>query len=194
MGNRARVAEASSRLGHAIGLASGKRQAKHDPMGTIEKKGTQRMSMKIGIRAWIDFAFRKIFGKAGNEMCLIGLLNSVLQQCSPNPSFYVGRCTKSIPKTALARTRGKDHKLHLSPRIQFVEPRVAGVRCPFCHQLSKRRARGSNPQPLTGHFISNEAASHSPTLQTNVVQEHILAVPLGKPIRPLFLGFYPHEL
>ena len=34
----------------------------------------------------------------------------------------------------------------------------------------KRRARGSNPQPLTGHFISNEAASHSPTLQINVVE------------------------
>ncbi len=29
----------------------------------------------------------------------------------------------------------------------------------------KRRARDSNPQPLTGHFISNEAASHSLTLR-----------------------------
>ena len=28
----------------------------------------------------------------------------------------------------------------------------------------RRRARDSNPQPLTGHFISNEAASHSLTL------------------------------
>ncbi len=37
------------------------------------------MSMKIGIRAWIDFAFRKIFGKPGNEICLISLLNAVLQ-------------------------------------------------------------------------------------------------------------------
>jgi len=36
------------------------------------------MSMKIGIRAWIDFAFRKIFGKPGNEICLISLLNAVL--------------------------------------------------------------------------------------------------------------------
>ncbi len=35
------------------------------------------MSMKIGIRAWIDFAFRKIFGKPGNEICLIRLLNAV---------------------------------------------------------------------------------------------------------------------
>ena len=34
--------------------------------------------MKIGIRAWIDFAFRKIFGKPGNEICLISLLNAVL--------------------------------------------------------------------------------------------------------------------
>jgi len=36
------------------------------------------MSMKIGIRAWIDFAFRKIFGKPGNEICLISLLNAIL--------------------------------------------------------------------------------------------------------------------
>ena len=41
------------------------------------------MSMKIGIRAWIDFAFRKIFGKPGNEICLISLLNAVLQLRSP---------------------------------------------------------------------------------------------------------------
>jgi len=39
--------------------------------------------MKIGIRAWIDLAFRKIFGKPGNEMCLISLLNSVLQLPRP---------------------------------------------------------------------------------------------------------------
>ena len=41
------------------------------------------MSMKIGIRAWIDFAFRKIFGKPGNEICLISLLNAVLQLPHP---------------------------------------------------------------------------------------------------------------
>lgn len=39
--------------------------------------------MKIGIRAWIDFAFRKIFGKVGNEICLISLLNAVLQLRDP---------------------------------------------------------------------------------------------------------------
>jgi hypothetical protein len=39
--------------------------------------------MKIGIRAWIDFAFRKIFGKPGNEICLISLLNAVLRFPSP---------------------------------------------------------------------------------------------------------------
>jgi hypothetical protein len=33
------------------------------------------------------------------------------------------------------------------------------------HMPIKRRARDSNPQPLTGHFISNEAANHSLTLQ-----------------------------
>lgn len=36
------------------------------------------MARKIGIRPWVDFAFRKIFGKFGNEICLISLLNSIL--------------------------------------------------------------------------------------------------------------------
>ena len=39
--------------------------------------------MKIGIRAWIDFAFRKIFGKPGNEICVISLLNAVLDLRQP---------------------------------------------------------------------------------------------------------------
>jgi predicted transposase/invertase (TIGR01784 family) len=43
--------------------------------------------MKIGIRAWIDFAFRKIFGKPGNEICLISLLNAVLR--FPHPVVSV---------------------------------------------------------------------------------------------------------
>jgi len=51
-------------------------------MGTWTLDG-QEMSMKIGIRAWIDFAFRKIFGKPGNEICLISLLNAVLQLPRP---------------------------------------------------------------------------------------------------------------
>ena len=33
----------------------------------------------------------------------------------------------------------------------------------------KRRARDSNPQPRTGHLISNEAASHSHTLRLSGV-------------------------
>jgi predicted transposase/invertase (TIGR01784 family) len=37
------------------------------------------MSRNIGIRPWVDFAFRKIFGKPGNDICLISLLNSVLR-------------------------------------------------------------------------------------------------------------------
>ena len=41
------------------------------------------MSAKIGIRAWIDFAFRKIFGKPGNEICLISLLNAILDLPQP---------------------------------------------------------------------------------------------------------------
>jgi predicted transposase/invertase (TIGR01784 family) len=49
----------------------------------IGRKNGQTMAMKIGIRAWIDFAFRKIFGKPGNEVCLISLLNAVLQFPDP---------------------------------------------------------------------------------------------------------------
>jgi predicted transposase/invertase (TIGR01784 family) len=45
------------------------------------------MSTKIGIRAWIDFAFRKIYGKPGNEICLISLLNAILR--FPNPIVSV---------------------------------------------------------------------------------------------------------
>ncbi|MEK0425859.1 MAG: hypothetical protein RJB11_1950, partial [Planctomycetota bacterium] len=30
------------------------------------------MSKKIGVFPWVDFAFRKIFGKPVNEECLIG--------------------------------------------------------------------------------------------------------------------------
>ena len=41
------------------------------------------MSMRIGIRAWIDFAFKKIFGKPGNEVCLISFLNSILDLPKP---------------------------------------------------------------------------------------------------------------
>lgn len=43
--------------------------------------------MKIGIRAWIDFAFKKIFGKPGNEICLISLLNSILRLRHPIKSI-----------------------------------------------------------------------------------------------------------
>lgn len=41
------------------------------------------MSHPIGIRAWIDFAFKKTFGKVGNEICLISLLNSLLDLPRP---------------------------------------------------------------------------------------------------------------
>jgi predicted transposase/invertase (TIGR01784 family) len=41
------------------------------------------VSKKIGIRPCVDFAFRKIFGKPGNEICLIHLLNSVLNLAHP---------------------------------------------------------------------------------------------------------------
>ena len=37
------------------------------------------MSIKIEIRGRIDFALGKIFGKPGNEICLVSLLNAVLQ-------------------------------------------------------------------------------------------------------------------
>jgi predicted transposase/invertase (TIGR01784 family) len=41
------------------------------------------MSKKIGVFPWVDFAFRKIFAKPGNEECLIGLLNAILGLPTP---------------------------------------------------------------------------------------------------------------
>jgi len=41
----------------------------------------------LGFASWIDFAFRKIFGKPGNEICLISLLNAVLR--FPHPVVSV---------------------------------------------------------------------------------------------------------
>ena len=41
----------------------------------------------MGFASWIDFAFRKIFGKPGNEICLISLLNAVLR--FPHPVVSV---------------------------------------------------------------------------------------------------------
>ena len=37
----------------------------------------------------------------------------------------------------------------------------------FCDE-NQRRARDSNPHPLTGHLISNQAASHSRTLRNRL--------------------------
>ena len=41
------------------------------------------MRRVIGIHPWVDFAFKKIFGKPGNEICLISFLNSVLDLPAP---------------------------------------------------------------------------------------------------------------
>jgi len=46
------------------------------------------MSIKIGIRAWIDFAFRKTFGKPGNEICLISFAQCRVKVASPS---HLGR-------------------------------------------------------------------------------------------------------
>jgi hypothetical protein len=35
----------------------------------------------------------------------------------------------------------------------------------ICNGLEKRRARDSNPQPVSRHLISSQAANHSLTLQ-----------------------------
>jgi predicted transposase/invertase (TIGR01784 family) len=44
---------------------------------------SKSMPNPIGILAWIDFAFKKIFGKPGNEVCLISFLNAVLDLPHP---------------------------------------------------------------------------------------------------------------
>jgi hypothetical protein len=74
------------------------------------------MAMKIGIQAWIDFAFRKIFGKPGNEICLISLLNAVLQFPYPVVSVQAVSLSwspfaprKQRPITLFCRAKG-DHQ------------------------------------------------------------------------------------
>ena len=39
--------------------------------------------MPLGIKAYVDFAFKKIFGSPENSVALIGLLNAILELQSP---------------------------------------------------------------------------------------------------------------
>ena len=51
-----------------------------------------------------------------------------------------------------------------------------------CRDLSKRRARESNPQPVARHLISSQAANHSRTLRNslrNIILRHALLVVKG---------------
>ena len=52
-----------------------------------------------------------------------------------------------------------------NPTKKAEKPVKKGVFGLFMILICKRRARDSNPQPLTGHHISSVAASHSLTLQ-----------------------------
>ncbi len=39
--------------------------------------------MPLGIKPYVDFAFKKIFGSPENKLALIGLLNAILQLADP---------------------------------------------------------------------------------------------------------------
>lgn len=47
------------------------------------------MDHRIGVRPYVDFAFRKVFSKPGNEPCLISLLNAVLNKTPPIESVQI---------------------------------------------------------------------------------------------------------
>lgn len=47
------------------------------------------MDRKIGVRPYVDFAFRKVFSKPGNEPCLISLLNAILNKTPPIESVQI---------------------------------------------------------------------------------------------------------
>ena len=49
-----------------------------------------------------------------------------------------------------------------------------------CHQFSERRARDSNPQPVSRHLISSQAASHSLTLRIGSTPNLLLERSSGK--------------
>ena len=81
------------------------------------------------------------------------------QQSSRGTSQNAARvCDQETPR---ASAPGKDDA---RPNVLSVANLRSGLH-PGAHADDKRRARDSNSQPLTGHLISNEAASHSLTLQ-----------------------------
>ncbi len=90
----------------------------------------------------------------------------------PAPTCKKVRCTgAAFPAAQRVLTW---HKLPLPKNSQSTKNAVSLNRCQTSASLInrgsgplRRRARDSNPQPLTGHFISNEAASHSLTLHSH---------------------------
>ena len=83
------------------------------------------MSAKIGIRAWIDFAFRKIFGKPGNEICLISLLNAVLQ--FPDPIVSVEYLNPFGMRKSVARVSWSNGRI--GSRIRVNTPSTSYESC-----------------------------------------------------------------
>ena len=67
------------------------------------------------------------------------------------------RLKSSFPSEPTLANLSADRKRHFTKKRPSTKWLTA-----FC---LKRRARDSNSQPLTGHLISNEAASHSLTLR-----------------------------
>ena len=103
------------------------------------------------------------------------------------PRKQTHRMTRAIPlplrtsrRTVRSRTRtSQKQPLCVSVPLCFkIHPQSFQKTGP-----QKRRTRDSNPQPLTGHIISNDAASHSLILQWHSVsRKHILDAVIHKPI------------
>ncbi|MEQ1830101.1 MAG: Rpn family recombination-promoting nuclease/putative transposase [Pirellula sp.] len=118
------------------------------------------MSAKIGIRAWIDFAFKKIFGKPGNEICLIGLLNSILELTHTIVSVVILNPFSfkdfEDDKLVCVDVKATDQ----NGRVFIVEVQIV-VHDSFAQRALYYGCRGYSDQLQTGHGYSQLKATYS---------------------------------
>jgi len=126
------------------------------------------MSTKIGIRAWIDFAFKKISGKKGNEICLVSLLNSVLDLPSPIESVqYLNPFSLKEfqeDKFICVDVKATDSQ----GRVFVVEVQIAPITC-FIKRATYYAAKTFTEQLPSGGAYSSLKATYAVCLLTGSI-------------------------
>lgn len=126
------------------------------------------MSTKIGIRAWIDFAFKKIFGKKGNEICLVSFLNSVLDLPSPIESVqYLNPFSLKEfqeDKFICVDVKATDSR----GRVFVVEVQIAPITC-FIKRATYYAAKTFTEQLPSGGAYSSLKATYAVCLLTGSI-------------------------